>query len=456
MQVRERKIQLIRYGMLCGCVIFYLIWLFVDGITIAVDTASYVSFDVTREPFYPLLLAFFRTIFGEQQYFWWVGAAQCILTGYVTWRVSDTLADRLHLDLFSLSVVTGLQLAVNLMTRLVAGRKTFYCLAMETEGIAIPLFLLFFIHLYTFLLEYSKKELLIVYTYALVLVLIRKQMFITLVILGVIWSFGFFLKKIKWKKFLTYICLLVLVFVLSGLVERMYNYSIRGRAMERTTDVTMLITSLFVAQPEDADAIEDASLREVFLEMLREIEEQQWGIKHAPQDMLGLQEFYANNYDNISYKVLKPFIRNYVSEQVGEDFVEISLAFDKQVSALQRCTALQNIGVKVRLVSANAFCGLMNTVAKTNNIFVGYTIIVLGFFVMLLFVSHRSGYREEVLLGGLTLVCIIVNVGVVSLMIFTQSRYMIYNMPMFYIALFLSARKLILNKRKGLEVKRNG
>ena len=40
---------------------------------------------------------------------------------------------------------------------------------------------------------------------------------------------------------------------------------------------------------------------------------------------------------------------------------------------------------------------------------------------------------------------VFVNVIVVGLMIFAQTRYMIYNMPFVYIAMFLMVREIFLN-----------
>lgn len=451
MQNEKQYLAPVKYGVLGICILFFLTWLFFDGIKVAVDTASYVNFDVTREPLYPTILAMFRFLFGGASYFWWVGAFQCILTGYAVWKVSDVLSRIFHLGFFSTGAVLFFQIAVCMMTRFLAGRKTLYCLAMETEGLAIPLFLLFFIHLFSYLANESKRELVLTYLYAFLLILLRKQMFITLIIMGVMWFLSVLRKKLSFKRFVVYTSLLAGVVALTGLTERTYNYAVHGRAIERTTDVTMLIPCLFAAQPQDAAAIADESLKEVFLEMLSEIERQGWGYENAPDSLWGLQEFYADNYDNISYKVLKPTLRKYVAEKEGDDYLSQSVAFDQQVEKLLKSTAFQNMGRKIKILSSNLFCGLMNTVAKNHRLLVGYTIgICLLFIAFLSLNGKKPACKNETILGELVLVSVLINIGVVALMIFTQSRYMIYNMPLFYIALYLMLRGIILNSEKGL------
>ena len=52
--------------------------------------------------------------------------------------------------------------------------------------------------------------------------------------------------------------------------------------------------------------------------------------------------------------------------------------------------------------------------------------------------------------AGLTLLSILCNVGLVSLVIFCQTRYTIYNMPLFYISLILMLYNFLLVKRRRM------
>ena len=48
---------------------------------------------------------------------------------------------------------------------------------------------------------------------------------------------------------------------------------------------------------------------------------------------------------------------------------------------------------------------------------------------------RNSGHEKTAVLAGLTLLAIVVNVTLVSLVIFCQTRYTIYNMGLFYICM---------------------
>ena len=75
---------------------------------------------------------------------------------------------------------------------------------------------------------------------------------------------------------------------------------------------------------------------------------------------------------------------------------------------------------------------------------------IIGFAVLLIG-SVALKRRSEAELGFLTLAAIGVNVGLVALTIFGQSRYTIYNMPCFYAALWLMLRGCLcsLRQRRG-------
>lgn len=47
------------------CLCFYLFFAFYDGAVICVDSPGYISMRLSREPFYPLFLAFFRKLFSS-------------------------------------------------------------------------------------------------------------------------------------------------------------------------------------------------------------------------------------------------------------------------------------------------------------------------------------------------------------------------------------------------------
>lgn len=83
----------------------------------------------------------------------------------------------------------------------------------------------------------------------------------------------------------------------------------------------------------------------------------------------------------------------------------------------------------------NVLSGLLTTVAKQSPIFVFYAVLAYGgYLILLVWNVRKNGMNAVSVLAVLSLISILVNVTVVSAVIFCQSRYTIYNMPLFYIS----------------------
>ena len=61
----------------------------------------------------------------------------------------------------------------------------------------------------------------------------------------------------------------------------------------------------------------------------------------------------------------------------------------------------------------------------------------------------RHGQTRATIFGLLTLASIAANVGLISLTIFCQARYTIYNMGIFYTALFLLGRAFLQGRKQA-------
>lgn len=98
----------------------------------------------------------------------------------------------------------------------------------------------------------------------------------------------------------------------------------------------------------------------------------------------------------------------------------------------------------------------MTTVAKVHPILNWYSVLVyLLYAALFAFLIIRKGNQRILLFAGSVLVSVLGNVGLVSLVIFCQSRYTIYNMVLFYSGLFLLGRESlqqIKQIRKGSQV----
>lgn len=103
--------------------------------------------------------------------------------------------------------------------------------------------------------------------------------------------------------------------------------------------------------------------------------------------------------------------------------------------------------------------GLVTTVAQRNSLLIWYSLgIYLLYLLLLLYHIRKKENKFIILFSSLTLLSILLNVGLVSLVIFCQTRYTIYNMALFYISLMLMSEpilKHIIKKEDRNESKRS-
>ena len=150
--------------LLAICLCFYLFFAFYDGAVICVDSPGYISMRLSREPFYPLLLAFFRKLFSSfpnDFYLTAVAFFQSILMAVATWTLVRYIWKELRLPRLIAFLSLLMPLAVSFLCRFAAKRESMYSNSILTEGIAISLYLLFFRYLLDYCIHQSKKSLLL-------------------------------------------------------------------------------------------------------------------------------------------------------------------------------------------------------------------------------------------------------------------------------------------------------
>ena len=95
--------------MFISVMLFYLFFAFYDGAVICVDSPSYIGMRISREPVYPILLAFFRLFFSNFQpdfYLTAIAFFQSILAAVTTWSLAAyTLKEFKLTKLFSFIIL---------------------------------------------------------------------------------------------------------------------------------------------------------------------------------------------------------------------------------------------------------------------------------------------------------------------------------------------------------------
>ena len=483
----DRRFSALLLVICLGFYVFFALW---DGACIAVDSESYINMEISREPLYPLILAAFRAAFaspaasgavGELFYLDAVALCQSILMAFAAWSLVRYLQRQLGLPRLLTLALLAMPFAVSLLCRFAAARGAMYSNHILTEGITIPLYLLFFRFLLEYCLHRTRRSSAWCLILSFLLYSARKQMVIALAM----WMLCVLAVRIHARQnndrmFLVRglaAALLGAAAVLAGSTcfDIGYNYVLRGEAVRHTSDSRFLTTMAFyTAEREDADYIEDEEIRELFLQIYDACDEQGYLMHSAGEGWLARVEHFGDHYDNIQIDTMWPAINSYVRELTDGDNVTINVDSDDVMNLINASVLPHNLGKVIRCFADNFLSGLVTTVAQRKPILIIYSALVYVLYAALLICNAmwcgrrkrdaaapalsaedgpfagdlRSGAsvpggerlrRDEAicLLAGLTLLSIVCNVGLVSLVIFCQTRYTIYNMALFYISLIL-------------------
>lgn len=424
--------------------IFYVFFALYDGAVICADSPSYIDMQMSREPAYPIFLLVLRTIFSFDSTFYLDVAVflQSILAAIAAWCLVNYLRKELKLSFIMSYLMLWMPLATSLLCRFAAKRSAMYSNSILTEGVACSLFLIFIRYLFEYCCHYTRKSLTISCLLSFLLISTRKQMYLTLILLslGLIYVF---VKRRKIKSGLATLFICVLGVMLSvKILDMGYVYALHGTSGTHSNDNRFLATMVFyVAEKEDFASIKDAKLRALSEEIYTTCDEGGY-LRHSVNGgWYDRVSHFGDYYDRIQIDTMWPSIEQYVAENYDGNIVSL----EKQVDSLTDeiiFSLLPHVWPKILACFAdNCLSGLITTVAQRRPVLIIYSVLIYLLYMILLVRNIRkSGFDNLALFSVLTLVSVLVNVAIVSVVIFCQTRYTIYNMPLFYMCLILQLK----------------
>ena len=448
-----RKKNVFSFALFSFCALFYLFFTFLDGPILTPDSSTYLSMSLHREPFYPLYLALFRLVFGsvcgQDGWLFLAVAGQGILAAAAAWSLPAYLYRRLSFPRWTVAVLTAFPLIVSLLCRFGAGRQAMYSNGIESEALAIPLFLLFFRFLYAFLLDrlsesaplrspFLDRNFLMAAFLCVLLISTRKQMLFTLFLLVAALAFrGAKIHKIR--RFLVRLLFTaVAVLGLCSALDRSYNYFLRDEGVRHSGDSRFLLTMVvYTADREDARQIQDPRIRSLFLEIYDACDTEGYLKNSAPKGWLGRVSHFGDHYDHIQINTLRPAVTAYVEENIPGSETDQAAQVDRIMNEMTKALLPSCLPSLIGCFFDNMLSGLVTTVSLRTPVLIAAAILFYaGYLVLFVVLVCRRANAAVLLLSALTLLSILTNVALVSAVIFCQSRYTIYNMPLFYMSGF--------------------
>ena len=428
--------------MLIFSLLFYSFFAYFDGTVICVDSPGYLEMNLTREPLYPMFLALFRFLFrgaSPDHYLFFVVLFQSILAAMAAWFMAAFLYQEIHLGKAVSLLVLGIPMVVSLLCRFAARRGSMYSNSILTEGITVSAYLIFFRFLFAYVFRHTKRDLFACAFLSFLMISTRKQMIVSLIVLVLaIFYVSFAEKKIMRGISAVLLCFFG-VLLCSACLDMGYNYVLRGRAVRHSGDTRFITTMAFyTANRDDCRYIEDSEIQNLFLKIYDACDEGGYLKTYAGEGWMNRVSHFGDHYDYIQIDTMWPLITSYVDEHCGGDDVDISGNTDLIMNTINVSVIPHNISKIAATFFDNFLSGLVTTVAQRNTYLIGYTFLIYLLYILLLLYHIRQSKNGRLcLLALLTLLSVFLNVGLVSLVIFCQTRYTIYNMALFYISLLL-------------------
>ena len=425
--------------------VFYIFFWFLDGVVWCADTNSYVELNPSREPFYPMFLSLFRVIFGADTTIWngqylylfiAVGV-QSIFAAVTTSVMAIFLRKEYKLGALGSYAVMALPLMTSLLCRFAANRASMYTNSIMTESLAISLYLLFFRYLIDYVIHYSEKNMWVCILLSFVSISVRKQMLVcfALIVIGIVYvNVRTHVGAIKGCVKIIVLTILVLTCVKA--LDLGYNRVVRGKWMTHTEDNRFVTTmAIYTADREYVDYI-DPRLQNLFLEIYDTCDENGWLMNSEPDGIYNRSEHFSNNYDHIQLDTMQQILLG-VKDTGEYDFLGEGEVMDLIRESFNASLLPHEVGRLIRVFFINFITGMVTTVSQNRPIFYWYTLVIFVVYIGLLVRNIVKERRLSLasIMGICVLLGIIDNVSLVSAVIFCQTRYTIYNMALFYMAM---------------------
>ena len=302
------------------------------GVRMYNDSEQYIVMHVRREPLYPVFLWIIRQISGG---IWLTvtGIVQTLIVIAASFRFITYISRRFELNILCELLVCAFTMLPYIVTPLASITHVQMSAAIMSESIALPLFLLFFIHAHRAVTDKRFTDLVISYVIAFALSLIRSNMMIVLiawVIISLIVSVG--IKKMIWAV----ICIVMFVcsFPMKDLCTKGYNLAFNGRFVgNQYANVTMLTNILYATDEDAKESIENGTLEFVFELMYFAADSSGLTYRSGGNNAWERAAYLEEVHDRIKYDVLEYGFRD-INEYNGiHDYIDYNAKAEEFAAA---------------------------------------------------------------------------------------------------------------------------
>lgn len=442
------------------------------------DSSTYIGYNTAREPLYPLFLKGCRLIVGEEHFLWAAALLQNVLAFFSCWYLYRFVVRQFELNLLFRCAALLVILAPHLFTSVFTLSGIVLTNAILSEGLTISLYPLFAV----FLLEsfYRDKKgcyLAASYLTALALSLARGQLMPLFLVWFLVAAVSIVRSAVQRKpkpdRHAARICgviLLLLIaaalgFVLRQAAMRCYHGSMTGGVVQSNTggNVTLLTNVLYSADEQSVAAAEETlSERDAFYlhGIYAQMQERKLCASDADGGFHARILHHEDSHDKIKFEIVGSLLSQGVQEELdalpqgAQNGFEMPVDEDNMAGRLMKAVLPHSIGGFFATYLYAAAGGFVRTVSLLSPVFSVYALLIYAAaLVLMCYLFRKPQGRKAAWFMGIVLLMTAANVCATALTIMCLSRYMIYNMTLFYLAGIVCVFEVVRGRKKPDEIR---
>lgn len=264
----------------------------------------------------------------------------------------------------------------------------------------------------------------------------------------IVWGFAVFVLRLlvrqsrQMRTFLLHAGVILAVFFVSGLLTKCYNLALFGTfSPQAGRSEGMMCMLLYTADEADVELFREDEQRQRawFVEIARQQEERGARYEDAPRQAGWTKRYtyFMNQYDVIGYGIVHDVLFETAEETLGADAPPSAKTREmyELEGTLIKPLLRQDLRDYVRVYTDNLLAGLAYSNARASRTLLPVSLMMYVLYAVLFMRCVRKRMQtgnDAALLAFLVLAGLVINAASVAAVIFSQPRYNIYSMAMFY------------------------
>ncbi len=443
--MRKKTIPFLRnrtdYFVFGGLCLLFGYFLFFNEVRELSDSFQYLNQFVSREPVYALLLQGLTVLFGES-YTIHLSLIQNGLAVIGIYWLYYRLTSLFKMNpLFQAATAIAL-VSPHVITPYAAKSGMIITNSVLTEGIALSLYYIWAGMILTLILgKYEKNRnrvIVLTMLFSVFLSMIRGQLMICIIVWMLAAVFRLAVDK-QYKPIIFVIIGFVLCFAGKTQLTKLYNYLESGLYVNTVSSKPMILSNLvYLSDEEDGAGIEDEALKQTYENIVSEVKDQGLSVENAKGTIIERAQFHEFGHETINFDIIVPNLKRYIAEKDGIDeneYFELLIKLDEYAGAIFKKAFPSALPAFLKNYFVIASLGFVRSVAIDKGMLSYFAVLLYIVAIGLVLYLLRKDWKNPAawfMIFVLVLIC-----GTVfgtSIMIECISRYMIYNLPLFYIA----------------------